>query len=237
MLILAIETAAAQVGTAVATADGVISAAQSGLPRRHAETLAPQIDFVRRQAGVELGDIEAIAVDIGPGLYTGLRVGIASAVSMAWSLGVPMIGVSSLDIVAQGVGVADAPVVVALDARRGEVFWASYESIDGSVEVRDEPAVAKPDELSAAVQAKSVEDRPVLVVGDGALRHLDALALPPSARVAHRSLAHPRAEVLAELALAAADREELVAPSEIEPMYLRRPDAEVNWVTRDTDRA
>ena len=237
MLILAIETAAAQVGTAVATADGVISAAQSGLPRRHAETLAPQIDFVRRQAGIELADVEAIAIDIGPGLYTGLRVGIASAVSMAWSLGVPMIGVSSLDIVAQGVGVADAPVVVALDARRGEVFWASYESNDGLVQVRDEPAVAKPAELGAAVRAMSSDDRPVVVVGDGALRHLDSLELPGSARLAHRSLAHPRAEVLAELALSAAERGELVEPSEVEPMYLRRPDAEVNWVTRETDRS
>ena len=83
MLILGIESAGTQVGCAVGGHEGVLASAHSGRGRRHAEALAPQIDFVRRQAGIRLSEIGAVAVDVGPGLFTGLRVGIATAVAMA----------------------------------------------------------------------------------------------------------------------------------------------------------
>ena len=95
MLILGIESAGTQVGCAVGGHEGVLASAHSGRGRRHAEALAPQIDFVRRQAGIEISEIAAVAVDVGPGLFTGLRVGIATAVAMAYGLGVPMIPVPS----------------------------------------------------------------------------------------------------------------------------------------------
>ena len=100
MLILGIESAGAQVGCAVGGHEGVLASAHAGRGRRHAEALAPQIDFVRRQAGIELSEVGAVAVDVGPGLFTGLRVGIATAVSLAQALGVPMIPVPSLDLMA-----------------------------------------------------------------------------------------------------------------------------------------
>ena len=100
MLILGIESAGAQVGCAVGGHEGVLASAHSGRGRRHAEALAPQIEFVRCQAGIELSEVGAVAVDVGPGLFTGLRVGIATAVALAYALGVPMIPVPSLDLMA-----------------------------------------------------------------------------------------------------------------------------------------
>src|SRR4051794_41432276 len=86
MLILGIESATQQVGCAIGGHEGVIALFESCKGRRHAETLVPAIDFVRRQACIDLQEISVVAVDIGPGLFTGLRVGIATAKSMASAL-------------------------------------------------------------------------------------------------------------------------------------------------------
>ena len=100
MLILGIESSTSQVGCAIGGHEGVLASAHSSRGKRHAENLTPQIEFVCEQARVELQEISVVAVDIGPGLYTGLRVGVTSAISIAFGLNVPMIGVTSLDLVA-----------------------------------------------------------------------------------------------------------------------------------------
>ena len=129
MLILGIESASDQCGCALAGADGVLAEARLALPRRHAEALAPQMRFVCEQAGVALGDIDAVAVDHGPGLYTGLRAGLATAKATAAALGIGVVPVGSLEALAHGAAAAAQPgetVLSVLDARRGEVFWAWY---------------------------------------------------------------------------------------------------------------
>src|SRR2546430_16259750 len=100
VLVLGIETSTAQVGVAIGGHEGVLASAHSSRGKRHAENLTPTIDFVRRPARIELSDISVVAVDLGPGLFTGLRVGVASAKALAHALRVPMIGVSSLDLLA-----------------------------------------------------------------------------------------------------------------------------------------
>ena len=100
MLILGIESATTQVGCAIGGHEGVLASFHSARGQRHAETLAPAIDFVRRHALIEFDELGAIAVDVGPGLFTGLRVGIATAKALAQTLRIPMIGVSSLDLLA-----------------------------------------------------------------------------------------------------------------------------------------
>ena len=109
MIILGIETAAQQVGCAVGGVEGVFASFHSARGRRHAETLAPAIQFVCDAAGVSFDEISVIAVDVGPGLFTGLRVGIATAKAMAFALRVPMIGLSSLDLLAHQVRVFKGP--------------------------------------------------------------------------------------------------------------------------------
>ena len=101
MLILAIETATESVGVAIGGREGVIASVVIERGRRHGETVAPSIEFACRHAGVELDDLDAIAVDIGPGLFTGMRVGIASAKALGMVLEVPVVPVTSLDLLAE----------------------------------------------------------------------------------------------------------------------------------------
>ena len=232
MLILGIESATPQVGCAVGGHEGVLASAHSSRGKRHAEMLAPQIDFVRRQARVELSEISVVAVDVGPGLYTGLRVGLAAGMAVAFGLGVPMIGVSSLDLLAFPVRHSNRLIVAAIDARRGEIFHALYRQVPGGVQRITQPMVGSAHDLATELFARG-ED--VLLVGDGALRYADEFADLGSVEPAEPGLAHPTAASLVQLAHAKALREEFVSPSELEPVYLRKPDAaEANWITRDT---
>jgi tRNA threonylcarbamoyladenosine biosynthesis protein TsaB len=232
MLILGITTATQQVGCAIGGHEGVLASVHSSRGKRHAENLAPSIDFVRRQARVDLSEISVVAVDVGPGLFTGLRVGIAAAKALAHALRIPMIGISSLDLLAWPVRHTTREIVAIVDARRGEVFHARYRPTPGGVQRLTDPAVSGPDELLADLQATDAE---YLLVGDGALRYAGEWDLVRT-EVAEQYLAHPNAASLVQLAHARAIREDFVQTWELEPLYLRPPDAEINWVTRDGPR-
>jgi len=228
MLILGIESATSRVGCAIGGHEGVIASAHSSRGRRHAESLAPQIQFVCDQAGVALSSIGAVAVDVGPGLFTGLRVGVTTALATATALRVPMIGVTSLDLLAFPVALTDRRVLAVVDARRGEVFYAWYRSVPGGVQRESEPAVGTADELRAAIVA---EGHDVLLVGDGALAYPTAWDNLSGVEIADPSHAYPSASTLVGLAHARALREDFVRPDQIRPLYLRRPDAEAKWDT------
>jgi len=230
MLILGISTSTKQVGAAIGGHEGVLASSHSARGKRHAESLAPSIDFVRRQARVELDEISAVAVDIGPGLFTGLRVGIAAAKAVAHALRVPMIGISSLDLLAWPLRHTSREIVAVIDARRGEVFYARYRPTPGGVQRLAEPVVCSPDDLRAELEAT---DHDYLVVGDGGLRYEDVLGDLISVEVAEQHLAYPNASSLVQLAHAKALREDFVQPWQLEPLYLRPPDAEINWATRE----
>ncbi len=131
-VVLAVESATDAAGVALADEGGLLAELRVGRGRRHAETIAPGIDTVCRLAGVTLRDVDAVAVDVGPGLFTGLRVGIATVKGIASALALPVVPVTSLDVLAAAVAAAcpgtGAPrsVVAVVDARRGEVFWSRY---------------------------------------------------------------------------------------------------------------
>lgn len=230
MLILGLESATAQVGCAIGGHEGVLASSHSARGKRHAENLTPAIEFVCRQARVQLTDISCVAVDHGPGLFTGLRVGVASGKAIAQALRVPMIGVSSLDLLAFPVRLTNRRIAAVIDARRGEVFWAFYRQVPGGVQRITEPTVGTPDDLAAELLALPGE---TLLVGDGALRHGDRFADRPGIELAGPDLCHPSARSLVHLAHARALREDWVRPDEIELLYLRKPDAEINWSTRE----
>lgn len=231
MLVLGIESATAQVGCAIGGHEGVLASAHSSRAKRHAEILTPQIDFVRRQARIELREIGVVAVDLGPGLFTGLRVGIASAMAIAHALTVPMIGVASLDLLAFPVRFTSKLIVAAIDARRGELFHAFYRPVPGGVQRVSEYEVSSPDDLASEILAHS-ED--CLVVGDGALRYHEVFDGLRKVELADFGFAHPNAASLVQLAHAQALREQWVRPWEIVPLYLRKPDVDINWSTRDS---
>ncbi|WP_434741692.1 tRNA (adenosine(37)-N6)-threonylcarbamoyltransferase complex dimerization subunit type 1 TsaB [Micromonospora sp. SH-82] len=178
--------------------------------RAHGELLAPQVDAVLADADARPGDLTAIVAGLGPGPFTGLRVGLVTAATMGQVLGVPTYGVCSLD----GIGhpaAAGEPVLAASDARRREIYWAVY---DGSGQ-----RIAGPEVDTPTVAAARARDLAVTVaVGDGAHRYADVLGLPVRAE--------PRYPDATTLAVLAAERIRAGAPGErLTPLYLRRPDA------------
>jgi tRNA threonylcarbamoyladenosine biosynthesis protein TsaB len=231
MLILGITTSTAQVGCAIGGHEGVLGAVHSSRGRRHAETLTPAIEFLCRQTRVELSEIGAIAVDLGPGMFTGLRVGVAAGKALAHARRLPMVGVASLDLLAFPLRHSNRRIVCALDAGRGELFHASYRQSPGGVQRITPPEVATPADLASDLAAVGEE---VLLAGDGALRYRDQLEGIRRVELADAGEAYPQAGSLVQLAHARALREDFVSPAELTPLYLRMPDAEINWQTRDS---
>ncbi len=230
MLILGIETATPQVGVAIGGHEGVLASFHTSRDRRHAETLAPAIEFICAQARVGLDELGAVAVDIGPGLFTGLRVGLATAKAIAHARRIPMVGISSLDLAAFPARFTDRLVVSMIDARRGEVFYAAYRRVPGGIQRVTEPHVDQPADVADQLVAQGQE---CLLVGDGATRYGDLFAHLPEVEIGREGFRHPSAGSLVELAHARALREEFVTPGAIEPLYLRSPDARINWQQRE----
>lgn len=194
--------------------------------RAHGELLAPQIHAVLAEGGAAPGDLAAVVAGTGPGPFTGLRAGMVTAAALGHALDIPVYGVCSLDGIGHGL---PGRLLVATDARRKEVYWATY--LDG-VRV-DGPAVDKPAAvLTAAVLTAAAAAAAAAVgtgtgtgtgtavdaaAGDGADKYADVLGLPVLPP------RYPSARALAELA---ADRIRAKAPGEtLTPLYLRRPDA------------
>ena len=203
MLVLAFDTATPAVTVAVCDGPRVLAEWSTIDARRHGELLAPGIERVLAEAAVRPMDLAAIAVGVGPGPYTSLRVGVVTARTLGAVLGVPVHGVCTLDAIALDAvtlepGLADVTFLVATDARRREVYWARYAAgtrVDG-------PAVDRPADLRWTGA----------VVGYGATLHPGHLPVP-------RGPEHARAAAVA--AYVVAGRRTLDAV----PLYLRRPDA------------
>lgn len=224
-MLLAIDTSTTVIGAAVHDGTSVLAAVRHEDARRHGELLAPAVQQVLQDAGVDRRELAEIVCGTGPGPFTGLRVGVVTALVLAHALGLPTPrGICSLDALAHDlVGRHVGPLLVATDARRKEVYWATYH-LDGSAARRvTGPAVARAQDLPEEVRA-------LPVVGRGAQLYAEALprAVPDAPRdvdpaaladlaVALRSGDHPDAH-------AGPDRG-LLAP---EPLYLRRPDAVAN---------
>ena len=229
MLILGIESATGRVGCAIGGHEGVRASVQATRDRRHAELLVPQIQAACVHADVTLRDLGAVAVDVGPGLYTGLRVGVTTAITLAHALRVPVVAVTSLDLVAYPLRHTGRTIAAMIDARRGEVFHARYGCLPGGVQRLSAPEVGAPDHIASQIQASNDD---TLVVGDGAVRYASMFDPLRGVELADPGFAHPSAESLVLLAHALAVREEFVRPDEIEPLYLRRPDAQPQTPSR-----
>ncbi|MGA0879245.1 MAG: tRNA (adenosine(37)-N6)-threonylcarbamoyltransferase complex dimerization subunit type 1 TsaB [Ilumatobacteraceae bacterium] len=233
VIVLGIETATERVGVAVADRDGVRAQFEATRGRRHAETVAPAIGIVCREADIGIEEISAIAVDVGPGLFTGLRVGLATGKSLAQALGVPMVGLTSLEVLAHPLRYVTAneeqTVVAVVDGRKGQVFYSFFRVGDGLIRRVSEPVAGSIDDLVADIEDRAQD---VMCVGDGARRYLERLDDCRFARLTDDSLDHPAVSALVHLARSKVSREEGVDQLAIGAMYLRPPDAEINWQTR-----
>ena len=230
MIVLGIDTATDQVGCALEGPDGPLASFHATGGRRHAETLAPAIEFICRQARVGLDQVGAVAVDVGPGLFTGLRVGLATAKALAGALGVAMVGLTSLEVLAHPARRSGRTIAALVDARRGEVFWALYEQGPDGLQRLTPYAVNPPEVVVTELRARRA---PCLAVGDGARRYADLLRPLDHVSTGGPADAHPSAATLVELAYPMARRGEVVPPDQVRAMYLRTADTRVNWATMD----
>jgi tRNA threonylcarbamoyladenosine biosynthesis protein TsaB len=231
MLLLGIETATRRVGVVFASEDGMLARVELGGyadsgPPRHAERLVPAIEYCCDQIATTLDHVSAIAVGIGPGMFTGLRVGVTTAKVLAQTLRVPMIPIPSLDLLAHPLRHSHRLVVPAIDARRNELYYALYLTVPGGVQRASDYEVGSPDDLAAELEARGEE---ALLCGDGALRFASVFDDVKGTELAGPAHAAPSLASLSELAIARYEREEFCAPDDVLPLYLRKSDAELAW--------
>lgn len=228
MLILGIDTSTQRSSVCLGGENGVVASATLARPSSHAEFVAPAIDFCLREAGLEVGAINGVAVCVGPGLFTGMRVGIATAQALAHARRLPVVGLASLDLLAFPVRHVRRLLCSVLDAKRGELFWAFYRSAPAGVQRLTDFRVGPPARLAAEVEATT---EGVLAVGDGAVAHRSLLE-SAGAEVGTHSTAHPSAESLVELALPRFVREDTQRAEDLTPIYIRKADAKIGWKNR-----
>ena len=250
MTLLAIESATDSVGVALIRDDGGSAERVHQGGRAHAELLAPAIEEVCVVSGCTIGDIDRIAVDVGPGLFTGLRVGVATAKALAQALGAAVLGVTSLDILAAATAARfdpgeARPVVAVVDARRGEVFAAAYR-FDQAPPTGDGPPVdpesvrsdrlepLAPEALVAWVEELVDQAGPVTLVGDGVVRYHQLLGPVPGVDLGWaETLSSPPPLALAHLARQRLDGGVPPVPVvDLVPDYRRQADARINWEQR-----
>lgn len=185
-------------------------------PNRHGELLAPLIQRVLDLAGVEPADLDAIGVGLGPGPFTGLRVGVVTAKAMGDALGIPTYGVCSLDVIAQANRHAGVPFAVLTDARRKQVYWRRY---DATGEPVGAPEISLPAEL-----AERLHGEVHALVGPGVDLYPEAFTGFATTRAGGGApIGYADAATLGEMVM---ERARARAPGEdLVPMYLRRPDA------------
>jgi tRNA threonylcarbamoyladenosine biosynthesis protein TsaB len=221
--IVAIETATPACAMALRTSDGVERSLIVADERHHTEALTPGLQELLSDARIRAKDIDRVVVDRGPGLFTGLRVGLATAVGLALGANAELVGVTSLEVLAHGANSAGVRGVVlcAVDARRGEIFVQSF-NLDEGVTALDEPSVSLP---QLAIDAWSKRSTPVTLTGDGVARYDAAFREVPGGTFFGQLVPSP----MEALRLGA------IRPAEIEvtPLYLREADAVANFSTRE----
>ena len=223
--VLSLDTATPRMSVAV-WRDGQIAARwATEESRRHGELLAPAVKKVTTAAGIRLGELTAVAVDVGPGLFTGLRVGVATAKALASALRVPVVAVTSLDALAHA-HAGEAPVVAAvIDARRHQVFRNVYPAgVGGPAAVMDPAELA-----SELAEVGRTSGGQVLAVGDGAVRYAEVL-VGHGVRVAPEP-SFPDAATVATLA--ASGSGEVTDAVGVRALYLRPPDVRIGWSRHD----
>ena len=185
MIVLAVESATELGGVALADDAGVLATATVSRGRHHAESIAPAIQFVCRRVGTTLSALDVVVVDVGPGLFTGLRVGVGTAKALSFALDKPLVTMGSLEVLAHAVvssGVAHGTLVVpVVDARRGEVFSARLRTTPSGVSWEGDEVRRAPEALAAELAGLG---EPFVLAGDGARRYRAALGAVPGAVVA-----------------------------------------------------
>jgi tRNA threonylcarbamoyladenosine biosynthesis protein TsaB len=223
MIVLGIDTATSKAKGAVLLNGDTVGSGSTDGKRSHSETLLLMINSALDQAGVKLKDVSLFAVGLGPGAFTALRVGVTTMKALSYSLSIPLVGVSTLDVLAAKARY-NGVVLPVIDARKGEVFAAPFEvDADGNINRLGNYASLKPEEL---LKLNDAHGGRFLLLGSGVPIVKDILG--DSVKVAERDLWEVDAATLCRLALKIYEEKGALDPPEIKPLYVRKSDAEIN---------
>jgi len=217
--ILALDSATSACSVALWSDGRVLAGEAAEMSRGHAEALPPMVDRVRRAAGVAFPEIDRFAVTVGPGHFTGLRIGLAAARGLALATGRPLIGVTTLEAVAAAVAEgerAGSTILVALDSKRAEPYVQSFDPL---LRPEGPPAALMP----SMVADRLVEGRSYVLVGDAADRLVPELRRRAIAMRLLADVRHPQAAIVAELAARAAAPAGFPAPVYLHPVETTSP--------------
>lgn len=237
MKILAIDTTTFLGSVALVEDDRLVSALQQGTSITYSERLISGIDHILQNAGWAKNDIDLIAVAVGPGSFTGLRIGMATAKGLAVALEKPLVGVSSLRVMANSADALDGKVAAILDARRDEVYATVCQYKDGEyIKTIMEECVCPPEDLCASL--KKIKGK-LICVGDGVRRYRDMLAKKLSGQVLfpHDAKNFPHAAYLATLARERYEEKGTDEAEDLAPNYIRISDAEIGFKGRHSTKS
>lgn len=217
MLLLALDTATERASLALAAEDWVLGEDTLTASGSYLKLLLPALETLLARTGCALSQVGGLAVSQGPGNFTGLRIGLATAQGLAFALNLPVVAVSTLEILAAEFAGQAQPVAAIIDAKRQEVYLGRYQSVGGVPQALHEPrrlpVAALPGELAP----------PLLLTGPGLTAYEAFLtqALHPEIRLAPPERRHPRAATLARLARQRLQAGKTAAPQRLTPAYLR----------------
>lgn len=228
MPILAIDTSTLVSSVALATGEKVVAELTLHTRKTHSERLMPHIGELLAMAEVGKQDITAVAVSIGPGSFTGLRIGLATAKALAYALGIPLVGVPTLAALAYGCPVSGTLLAPTMDAQKGNLYSALYRWHLGMLREVASPLVSGHDELAAELAGHG---EPCVILGEGAALFAASFRSAGLA-LGEPHVVMPRAANVAALGLKMLEQgisHDLMA---LEPFYIRRSEAEELWEKR-----
>ena len=233
--ILALDSSGLVASVAVVCGDTLVGEYTVNYKKTHSQTLLPMLEALKNMVELDLSSVDAIALAAGPGSFTGLRIGLAAAKAMAYALNLPIVGVSTLKALAYHYPVPGIRIVSLLDAQKGNAYRESYEWQDGKLQVV-QPVEVLP--LAEIIAECAESGRPVVLLGDVAAKRVRGkMELPANVEVAPAHLIMPRAACVAMLGLeefAAGHHDNVM---NMEPVYIRRSEAEVLWEKRHPEAA
>jgi tRNA threonylcarbamoyladenosine biosynthesis protein TsaB len=216
MRLLAVETSTLAGGVALLDGERLVAEYLLDVGIAHSERLMAAVDRALADARWSMRDLAGLAVAVGPGSFTGLRIAVSTVKGLGLALGIPIAAVPTLDAMAAALAWISLPVVPVLDARKGEVYASRYHWEDGAMRRDWEYTALAPEALAARLT------EPTLLVGDGA-----AGIVSPHARLVPPPRRLPSPACVGALGIARLQRGERVSPAELTPMYLRPSEAEL----------
>lgn len=228
MYILGIDTATRVAGAAVIGDDRLIAERFIHNLQTHSQNIIPMIQQVIDDSGITPQDLDGIAVTGGPGSFTGLRIGMSVAKAMALVLNIPVAAISTLEVLAWNLYRTEGLICPVLDAKKNEVYTCIYKSVDSGIAELIKPAALS---LDALIKELSRFEGPVTFLGDAVPVYGDIIRerLGQQALFATKVNSFPRASAAAELALARITESNPGDSTFLQPVYLRKSEAEITW--------